>query len=145
MRAEYPNHCCPAKSSLSTWTSGRGRPKFERRPKLVSLVLSESPQVAKSGRDEVAVGLRAGVPLMVWHREKCDSAEFVAVVEELLHGVDDPHHLLERIRLARATAFEEGAAARHVCGKLTVLFDDPARVVMPVPPAAPEGVPVAQV
>lgn len=118
---------------------------FERKPKLVSLVLSEPPQAAKTGRDEVAVGLRAGVPLMVWHRERCDSAEFVTTVEELLHGEDDPHHLLERVRLARATAFEEGVAAKHVCCDLTVLFDDPARVVMPIPPAAPEGVPVAQV
>ncbi len=117
--------------------------KFERKPKLVSLVLSAPPQVEKAGQDEVAVGLRAGVPLMVWHREKCDSAEFVAMVDELLHGEDDPHHLLERVRLARATAFEEGAA-RHVCGKLTILFDDPARVVVPVPPAAPEGMSVAQ-
>ncbi|MDX8031680.1 hypothetical protein SK803_15755 [Lentzea sp. BCCO 10_0856] len=118
--------------------------KFERKPKLVSLVLSEPPQVAKSGRDEVAVGLRAGVPLMVWHREKCDSAEFVAAVERLLHDDDDPYHLLERVRLARATAFEEGMAAEHVCGKLTVVFDDPARVVMPIPPAAPEGVSVTR-
>ncbi|HEX8868472.1 MAG TPA: hypothetical protein VF821_22630 [Lentzea sp.] len=118
--------------------------KFERKPKLVSLVLSAPPQVEKAGADEVAVGLRAGVPLIVWHREKCDSAEFVAMVEELLHGEDAPHHLLERIRLARATAFEEGTAARHVCGKLTVLFDDPARVVLPVMPSAPEGMSVAQ-
>lgn len=116
---------------------------FERKPKLVSLVLSAPPQVERTGADEVAVGLRAGVPLMVWHRESCDSAEFVAVVEELLHGEDDPHHLLERVRLARATAFQEGAAGRHVCGKLTILFDDPARVVVPTPPAAPEGMSVA--
>lgn len=116
---------------------------FERKPKLVSLVLSAPPQVEKAGQDEVAVGLRAGVPLMVWHREKCDTTEFVAMVEELLHGEDDPNHLLERVRLARATAFEEGAAARHVCAKLTILWDDPARVVMPVPPAAPEGMSVA--
>lgn len=117
---------------------------FDRKPKLVSLVLSAPPQAEKTGADEVAVGLRAGVPLMVWHREKCDSAEFKAMVEELLHGEDDPHHLLERVRLARATAFEEGAAGRHVCAKLTILFDDPARVVVPVTPAAPEGMAVAQ-
>ncbi|MEU0877377.1 hypothetical protein ABZ345_02165 [Lentzea sp. NPDC005914] len=113
---------------------------FERKPKLVSLVLSAPPQVEKAGQDEVAVGLRAGVPVMVWHREKCDSTEFVAMVDELLHGEDDPNHLLERVRMARATAFEEGSAARHVCGNLTVLWDDPARVVVPVPPAAPEVV-----
>lgn len=116
---------------------------FERKPKLVSLVLSAPPQVEKVGQDEVAVGLRAGVPLMVWHREKCDSAEFVAVVKELLHGEDDPHHLLERIRQARTTAFEEGAAGGHVCAELTILWDDPARVVVPIHPAPPEGVSVA--
>jgi hypothetical protein len=116
---------------------------FERKPKLVSLVLSAPPQVERTGQDEVAVGLRAGVPLIVWHREKCDTAEFLAVVEELLHSEDDPHHLLERIRLARATAYAEGVAGGHVCAKLTVLWDDPARVVAPIHPAPPEGVSVA--
>lgn len=116
---------------------------FARTPKLVSLVLSAPPSADMVGRDEVAAGLRAGVPLILWHREKCDTAEFVAVVENLLHGDGDPDDLLERVRLARVTAFEQGAVPGHVGEKLTVLLDDPVRVVVPLCPAPPERVSVA--
>ncbi|GGU50719.1 VMAP-C domain-containing protein [Lentzea flava] len=110
---------------------------------LVSLVLSAPPRVEMVGRDEVAAGLRAGVPLILWHRENCGDAEFKAVVESLLHGDDDPHDLLERVRLARVTAFERGAVSGHVGEKLTILLDDPVRVVVPSDPAPPERMSVA--
>ncbi|MDX8029221.1 hypothetical protein SK803_03325 [Lentzea sp. BCCO 10_0856] len=116
---------------------------FARTPKLVSLVLSAPPSAEMVGRDEVAAALRAGVPLILWHRERCDSVEFVAVAESLLHGAGDPHDLLERLRLARVTAFEQGAVPGHVGEKLTVLLDDPVRVVVPLYPAPPERVSVA--
>jgi hypothetical protein len=85
----------------------------------------------------------AGVPLVLRHREKCDTAEFVTVVENLLHGDGDLHDLLERVRLVRVTAFEQGAVPGHVGEKLTVLLDDPVRVVVPLCPAPPERVSVA--
>ena len=116
---------------------------FARTPKLVSLVLSAPPSAEMAGRDEVAAGLRAGVPLILWHREKCDSAAFVANVESLLHGDDDPHDLLERVRLMRVEAYEEGAVEEHVGEKLTILLDDPVRVVVPRDPAPPERMSVA--
>lgn len=116
---------------------------FARTPKLVSLVLSAPPSAEMVGRDEVAAGLRAGVPLILWHREKCDSAEFTTVAESLLHGADDPHDLLERVRLARVTAFEQGTVPGHVGEKLTILLDDPVRVVVPRFPAPPERMSVA--
>ncbi|MEU0877402.1 hypothetical protein ABZ345_02290 [Lentzea sp. NPDC005914] len=110
---------------------------------LVSLVLSAPPRVEMVGRDEVAAGLRAGVPLILWHREKCDNADFKAIVESLLHGDDDSNDLLERVRLARVTAFELGAVSGHVGEKLTILLDDPVRVVVPSDPAPPERMSVA--
>ncbi|MEV6235168.1 hypothetical protein [Lentzea sp. NPDC051838] len=110
---------------------------------LVSLVLSAPPRAEMAGRDEVAAGLRAGVPLILWHREKCDNAEFKTIAESLLHGDDDPHDLLERVRLARVTAFEQGAKFAPAGEKLTILLDDPVRVVVPSDPAPPERVSVA--
>ncbi|WP_330276151.1 hypothetical protein OG205_11305 [Lentzea sp. NBC_00516] len=116
---------------------------FARTPKLVSLVLSAPPSADMVGRDEVAAGLRAGVPLILWHREKCDTVEFVTIVENLLHGDGDPHDLLERVRQARVTAYEQGAVPGHVGEKLTVLLDDPVRVVVPRDPGPPERASVA--
>jgi hypothetical protein len=113
---------------------------FARTPKLVSLVLSAPPSAATVGSDEVAAGLRAGVPLILWYREKCDSDEFVRIVESLLHGDDEPRDLLERVRLLRAEAVENPG---HVGKNLTILLDDPVRVVVPHHPAPPERKSVA--
>ncbi|MDQ2585575.1 VMAP-C domain-containing protein [Saccharothrix yanglingensis] len=113
--------------------------RFNRERGLVSLVLSEPPRRGAIGRDEVAVGVKAGVPLILWHRDDCGSTDFTGLVESLLHDQDE-HHLLERVRLARTTAFAEGPARRHVGQALTVLYDDPTRLVVPSQPGPPEGV-----
>lgn len=111
---------------------------FDQRRGLVSLVLAAPPRPEAVGRDEVAAGVKAGVPLILWHRRDCGSAEFGELVESLLHGRDE-HHLLERVRLARTKAFAEGPARRHVGEALTVLYDDPTRLVVPTRPGPPEG------
>ncbi|MBP2337688.1 hypothetical protein JOF41_003866 [Saccharothrix coeruleofusca] len=108
------------------------------RPDLVCLVLSAPPRPDTPGWDELAAGVRAGVPVMVWHREDCASAEFTALAEKLLHDADD-QHLLERARRARTAAFRAGPGSRHVGGALTVLYDDPDRPVVPAQPRAPVG------
>ncbi|MGM1061830.1 effector-associated domain 2-containing protein [Saccharothrix sp. Mg75] len=115
--------------------------RFNRERGLVSLVLSAPPRTGATGRDEVAVGVKAGVPLILWHRDDCGSAEFADLVESLLHDQDEDH-LLERVRLARTTAYAEGPARRHVGQALTVLYDDPRRLVVPSSPGPPEGVAV---
>ncbi|MBP2337700.1 hypothetical protein JOF41_003878 [Saccharothrix coeruleofusca] len=114
---------------------------FDRKPSAVSLVLSSPPRAESAGRDEVAVGLRAGVPVMLWHREDCGAA-FTDAARRLLHD-SDPRDLLERVRLARTGAFHQGPGSRHCGAALTVLWDDPARVVAPVRPTPPEGVSAA--
>jgi hypothetical protein len=117
--------------------------RFNTEPGLVSLVLSAPPRPEDAGRDEVAAGVKAGVPLMIWHRHDCGTPEFSDVVESVLHGQDerDP---LERVRLARNTAYKESTPQRrHVGEALTILYDDPDRIVVPSQPGPPrEGVAV---
>jgi hypothetical protein len=116
--------------------------RFEARPELVVFVLSAPPHAFTAESDEIAVGLRAGFPIMVWHREDCRSEEFSHIVKELLHA-EDPHHLLERLRLIRLSAFAEGPEGTHVGSRLALLYDDPERIVLPQRPGAPEAVPSA--
>lgn len=100
---------------------------FENNAKLVSLTLSAPPDGSESGGAEVAVGLRAGVPIMVWHREDCDSEEFLAAARELLHG--DGPGVLQRTKQVRTTAYMSHAG--HVGRRLALLYDDPLRLVVP--------------
>jgi hypothetical protein len=118
--------------------------RFNRDRGLVSLVLSAPPRPELVGQDAVATGVRAGVPLIVWHRRDCSSPEFGELVDSLLHD-ESEDHLLERVRFARTTAFEEGPERRHVGEALTVLYDDPTRLVLPTQPGPPteSGVSVA--
>lgn len=106
-------------------------------PELVCLVLSAPPLPGEPGWDELAAGVKAGVPIMIWHREDCASPEFAALSHKLLHDPDDDQHLLDRARRARTAAFGAGPDLRHVGGALTVLYDDPERPVVPAQPRAP--------
>ncbi|WP_433271660.1 effector-associated domain 2-containing protein [Actinosynnema sp. CS-041913] len=110
---------------------------FDQCPGAVSLVLSSPPRAERPGREQIAVGLRAGVPVVLWHRDKCDGG-FVKLARELLH-TGDRRGLLERVRLARTVAFAEGPDTAHPAYALTVLYDDPGRMVVPLHPKAPEG------
>ncbi|HKS47756.1 MAG TPA: hypothetical protein VJT49_22115 [Amycolatopsis sp.] len=110
---------------------------FEQDPRLVSLILGAPPEAGLPGQGQVLVGLRAGIPVMVWHRRDCGSREFIETVEKLLHA-DGPSHLLERARFVRASALAEGAD--HVGSQLTILWDDPDRLVVPRDAAPPERV-----
>ncbi|WP_106618665.1 effector-associated domain 2-containing protein [Saccharothrix carnea] len=108
---------------------------LQRNAAAVSLVLSSPPRSESSGRDEMAAGLRAGIPLILWDRAGSDDG-FDAHARRLLHEGDD-RDLLERIRHARSDAFERGEG--HFGAGLTVLWDDPSRLVLPMHPMAPEG------
>ncbi|SFS77570.1 effector-associated domain 2-containing protein [Saccharopolyspora flava] len=103
---------------------------------LLSMVLSAPPLSGSAGLDELTVGVRDGIPLMLWHRDDCTDPEFRALVKQLLHchGAE----LLERVRLARARADAEPGVARPA-SDLTLLWDDPNRVVVPTRPGT-EGV-----
>jgi hypothetical protein len=121
------------------WTLRRLTSYFERVSGVVALVLGAPPAAGVTEFDEVAVGLRAGIPVIVWHRQDCGSEEFVATVKDLLHA-EEQGLLLDRVRLVRTNAFANEAEAQHVGNHLAVLWDDPERVVVPDRPGPPEEV-----
>lgn len=110
---------------------------LSRRADIVALVLTAPPRAGHEGHDEMSIGVRAGVPLIWLHREDCDSREFTSAVEQLMHD-NTPDHLLERVRHARLAAYAKAEDEQHVVGNaLTVLYDDPARLVTPHRPKHP--------
>jgi hypothetical protein len=117
---------------------------FENNPNVVALMLSKPPDpTAEDGGEEVAVALRGGLPIIVWHREDCDSAEFLATVGELLHG-DGPGTVLQRMRQLRTSAYESHTG--HVGHHIALMWDDPERLVVPAdlgPPRDPMEASVA--
>ncbi len=114
--------------------------QLENDPQLVALTLSCPPRPDEVGRDEVAVGLRAGIPLIIWHRLDCSSEDFVLTTRELLHG-DGPESVLQRARQVRATAF--ASDRRHVGRHVALLWDDPERTIVPSDPTPPKGISAA--
>ncbi len=110
---------------------------FDQCPTAVALVLGAPPRAESLGRDEIAVGLRAGVPVILWHRERCDG-KFADVATALLH-LGGGRDLLERVRLARIEAFRRGPGGDQRGDALTILYDDPHRMMVPLHPRAPEG------
>ncbi|WP_459708544.1 VMAP-C domain-containing protein [Actinophytocola sp. KF-1] len=97
---------------------------FENNPNLVALVLREPPM----GSAEISVGLRAGVPVVMWDREDGVSEEFLATVRHLLHN-DESASVLQRIKHLRTTAYESHPG--HIGHHLAVMWDDPERLVVP--------------
>ncbi|HET6503911.1 MAG TPA: hypothetical protein VFG87_24445 [Amycolatopsis sp.] len=110
---------------------------FEQDAGLVSLILADPPEEGGSGARQVLVGLRAGIPVIVWHRRDCGSRQFLDTVDKLFRG-DSHGNLLQRARFVRASALAEGAD--HVGNHLTILWDDPERIVVPQDPGPPEPV-----
>lgn len=115
---------------------------FEEKPALIALVPSAPPLARNVGAEQIAAGFRKGVPVMIWHREDCLSEEFIAAVKTMLHG-DDPHDVLERLRLMRLRGFAAGDSVTHVGTRLTLLWDDPRRKVTPDKAGPPEPVAAA--
>ncbi|MGW4061498.1 VMAP-C domain-containing protein [Amycolatopsis sp. NPDC004747] len=98
----------------------------------VLLVLAQPLVAAASiAGDEVAVGLRAGVPAMLWLRDPRFSAEFREIVPSLL---ETGRNLPESVRLLRGAAFGADDPETHVGSHVTLLWDDPGRLVEPSGP-----------
>ncbi|WP_258953185.1 VMAP-C domain-containing protein [Lentzea californiensis] len=111
----------------------------------VSVVLSAPPQPELAGQDEISISLKAGVPLILWHRDDCGSPEFAGGIKKLLHaGDDNPDHLLERVRQTRVMAFATEPHETHIGSALMVLYDDPTRLVLPHQPSPPLEVEAAK-
>lgn len=127
---------------MTHWCSSRTRDlgALERllvlREELVSLVLSAPPPPVRTTIvDEVVVGLRNGLPVMIWHRDDGSHRPFDAAVRPLLKGLGE---LPERVRLLRGRAPGVIRSNGRVGGHVSLLWDDPDRPVEPVElPTAP--------
>nr|WP_042196291.1 SAV_2336 N-terminal domain-related protein [Kibdelosporangium sp. MJ126-NF4]CEL22523.1 putative serine/threonine protein kinase (regulator) [Kibdelosporangium sp. MJ126-NF4]CTQ89379.1 putative serine/threonine protein kinase (regulator) [Kibdelosporangium sp. MJ126-NF4] len=101
--------------------------QLERSPALVALVLS-APPTGTTHADEISIALRAGIPLVIWHRGGDQSEEFLSTVQDLLHDTSS-RHILDRVRMIRADAY--GLGPDHVGANLAVMWDDPERRLIP--------------
>ncbi len=110
--------------------------ELRTRPDVVSVVLSEPPRPECAGRDELSIAVKAGVPLILVHRQH-PAAEFAAAIKEILHDAGDGDHVLDRVRSARIAGFAKAPEDEHIGTALTVLFDDPNRPIVPQQPGHP--------
>jgi hypothetical protein len=94
----------------------------------VAVVLSEPPNPKEAtGRYEVVAALRAGVPVIIWHREDCSTSAFREMVSELFdRGPADLPLRVTELRKQIAT-MEPKARERHAGRHLTLLWDEPGR------------------
>jgi hypothetical protein len=104
---------------------------------VVSLVLRSVPNSDQRG--EVMIGLRAGVPVMLWSRTDGGRPAFEAKIKELRDALPE---LIESLQLLRSEAKQVARPDGHVGSRITLLWDDPRR---PVEPVDPPGVPIEEV
>lgn len=107
--------------------------KLAEQKKVVSLVLRSVPDSADPG--EVLVGVRTGIPVMIWHRTEAARSAFEAEIKSLRDFLPE---LVEHLRLLRSRARQVARPDSHVGSRVSLLWDDPDRPVEPQdPPAAP--------
>ncbi|GAB3158127.1 hypothetical protein GCM10027258_68700 [Amycolatopsis stemonae] len=107
--------------------------KLAEQKKVVSLVLRSVPDSADPG--EVLVGVRTGIPVMIWHRTESARSAFEAEIKSLRDFLPE---LVEHLRLLRSRARQAARPDSHVGSRVSLLWDDPDRPVEPQdPPAAP--------
>lgn len=119
------------------WSDGAQLPqltvldaKLAISPDVVALVLHSPPAGAEPG--EVVIGLRTGVPVLVWHRAGGHRAAFEDELSALHDKLPD---LVEQVRVLRSQGTQ---AESHVGNRVSLLWDDPDRLVEPQdPPAVP--------
>jgi len=107
--------------------------RLAARRNVVSLVLRSVPEGIEPG--EVMVGLRTGVPVMVWQRADSSRSAFDSEVRAMR---DKLPSLAESLRLLRGEAKQASRPESHVGSRVSLLWDDPDRPVEPLdPPTAP--------
>ncbi|MFI1164648.1 hypothetical protein ACH4UM_13715 [Streptomyces sp. NPDC020801] len=118
--------------------AGRSRGPAEARRDL-PWVLSAPPDCAE-GRGELVEAISSGVPVVLWHRHDCTSAEFHDTVDGLLRR-GPVATLPERLRAMRLACDAGEPQGAEVVRGLTLMWDDPNRS-LPVlnPLVAPDEV-----
>lgn len=97
--------------------------------RVVCLVLSEPPaRLGERGQQEVFAALRAGLPVIIWHRNNCGAPAFRRAVSDLVAegGLAELPARARRLR-QRALQLDPALRTDHVGRHLTVLWDDPER------------------
>lgn len=125
----------PAQSKVY-WSQPSGKDYFTRLEselksddRVVSLVLSEPPaQRGETGHQEIEAALRAGLPVIIWHRGDCTSTEFREAVTSLVTdgGIGQLPIRAKEFR-HEALRLEPAQRDGHIGHHLTVLWDDPER------------------
>jgi hypothetical protein len=106
---------------------------LRREMNVVAMVLHQPPTPSSVGESQALAGLRAGLPILIWHRSQLVDPSVRAVVssllEELPSGRRGLAQLPARIALLRQRAWgeEAGGGSRHVGHGLAILWDDPHR------------------
>ncbi|WP_433788453.1 effector-associated domain 2-containing protein [Actinoplanes sp. CA-252034] len=122
--------------SVVYWSHPSGKDYFTRLEaelkaddRVVSLVLSEPPaQMGATGQLEIEAALRAGLPVIIWHRGDCTSAEFREAVTGLVTdgGIGQLPQRAKELR-HQALRLEPDLRDGHIGHRLTILWDDPVR------------------
>lgn len=105
-------------------------------PNVVFLMLSAPPPTTRLlSPCELHVGLRNGIPVMLWPRVETTSRSFELAMQPLAEKLQA---LREQTRLLRGEAHGSPRPATHVGSRVALLWDDPDRPVEPVNlPTAP--------
>ena len=105
---------------------------LNRQSSVAVLVLSESPTADSDGERQLLVGLRSGVPAIVWHRNSPSTEDLCETVASMIgdqtsgRGVVELPHRAARLRQLAWSEDPEGLG-QHMGHGLVILFDDPDR------------------
>lgn len=89
------------------------------------LVLDKEPDLDPN--DALRVGMSHGVPVMLWSRTHLTGRALDATVDDMADTAD----LRETVRLIRGDAFSQRNPDTHVGSHITLLWDDPGRLLIP--------------
>ncbi|MFG2109817.1 VMAP-C domain-containing protein [Micromonospora chersina] len=105
---------------------------LNRESSVAVLVLSESPTANSDGERQLLIGLRSGVPAIVWHRNAPSIEDLCETVASMIgdqtsgRGVVELPHRAARLRQLAWSEDPKGVG-QHMGHGLVILFDDPDR------------------
>ena len=100
---------------------------------LIAMVLNQPPAPRSAGEKQALAGLRAGLPILIWHREQPAESSIRPVLRSLMNSNSPADSGLARlpayIAQLRQLAWEQDPdqRAEHVGYGFAILWDDPDR------------------
>jgi hypothetical protein len=114
-----------SKDDIGLWNA-----RLRANEAISAVVLGEPPMPSRArGIDRLRMALRAGVPIILWDRREQHDEDLKEIIDALLAGA--PLTLARRVKELRSRAAITDAAVRnnHIGRHLTILWDDPDRLV----------------